>query len=300
MIRPTFSQLAVAAMLAVATLAGCSSNAGFGASPPFQPQAPNPTNPPFAGGTPVPGASAVPTATPTTPLTVDSATARFAYDASAADPVKAPRLVEITFALNNPGASPMPVPNLAVAADTNAPVNIPLSLQAQANQDTVETLVAIAPPKDYSKTKQLSVTFGDGKSSVLAQDTIDFPTDADPVVSELDKKQPVAATSLDDVAVTSISAPGSGLHYDLTFSLTNASNSKASIAFITVTPPKGDPVKIAVPIDQPARTGTAPISVVVPYLGKDAAKAKALPDGKYSIAASDGKNTIASGSGPLL
>jgi len=294
---------AAVATMAAAVLAACSSNAGFGGAPPYQNGAPNPNPTPFAGGgTPFAGTSAEPGETPTTPLTVDSASARVAYDAYAADPVKAPRLVELTFALNNPQATPMPVGDVAIAPD-NAPVtHVALTLQALPQQDTVETLVAIAPPKDPSKTKQIKLTFGDGKGTVLASSSVDYPTATNPTMTALDKKRPNGGLTIDDVSITSISAPGAGLHYDLTFSATNASQSDAAIAYFTVTPPKSGPndvpapVKIAVPIKLPARTEMSAISVVVPY----STKAKTLPSGKYVVEASDGKSTLAQGSGPLL
>jgi hypothetical protein len=287
---------------ALAALAGaCSSNAGFGGAPPYQGGQPNAT--PVQGYTsPYPGESGGPTEAPDTPLTVDSASARFGYDAYAADPVKAPRLVEVSFALNNAQASPMPVSDLAIAADSAKPVHLTLSLQALPNQDTKETLVAIAPPKDYSKTKQLSLTFGDGKGTLLAQDSIDFPTASEPAMTPLDKKRPAGGVTIDDVAVAAIEAPSGGLHYDLTFSATNASASDASIAYFTVTTPKtdkipSDVVKMAVAVKIPARSEMAPISFVVPYAGKS----KTLLTGTYTITASDGKNNIiAQGTGPLL
>lgn len=291
---------ALAAAASSALVAACSSNAGFGGAPPY-PGAPNPT--PYQGGaTPFGGGSPGPTDQPDTPLTVDSASARFAYDAYAADPVKAPRLVEVTFALGNQNETPMPVADLAVAADKGTPTHVKLSLQALPNQDTVETLVAIAGPKDPSKTKQLALTFGDGKGTMLAVDTIDFPTEADPVITPLDSKRPAGGLSIDDVAVTSIAAPGNGLHYDVTFSATNASKNDISIATFIITPPTNDtdkvasPAKVVVPIKIPARTEMAAISIVMTYSGKS----KALPSGKYEVDASDGKSTIAQANGPLL
>jgi hypothetical protein len=284
-------------------VAACSSNAGFGGAPPYPGGQPNAT--PYQGGpgaTPFGGGSPGPTPPPDTPLTVDSASARFAYDSYAADPVKAPRLVEVTFALNNSNETPMPVADLAIAADKNPPTHVKLALQALPDQDTVETLVAIAGPKDPSKTKQLALTFGDGKGTMLAEDTIDFPTASDPAITQLDSKRPAGNLTIDDVAVTSLNAPGSGLHYDVTFSATNASKTDASIAAFIVTPPTNatdkvaSPVKIAIPIKVPARTEMAAISIVMTYSGKS----KTLPTGKYEVDASDGKSTIAQASGPLL
>lgn len=297
--------IALSALVAVvfsAAVAACSSNAGFGGAPPYPGGQPNPTPYQPGGATPFGGGSPGATAQPDTPLVVDSASARFAYDAYAADPVKAPRLVEVTFALNNSDETPMPVADLAIAADKGTPTHVKLSLQALPDQDTVETLVAIAGPKDPSKTKQLALTFGDGKGTLLAADTIDFPTAADPVITQLDSKRPAGSLTIDDVAVTSITAPGSGLHYDLTFSATNASKNDISIAAFIVTPPTNDtdkvpsPVKVAIPIKIPARTEMAAISIVMTYSGKS----KTLPSGKYEVDASDGKSTIAQANGPLL
>jgi len=292
---------ALVAAISSAAVAACSSNAGFGGAPPYPGGQPNPTPYQGNGANPL-GGSPGPSAQPDTPLTVDSANARFAYDSYAADPVKAPRLVEVTFALNNSNETPMPVADLAIAVDKATPTHVKLSLQALPDQDTVETLVAIAGPKDPSKTKQLALTFGDGKGTMLAADTIDFPTASDPVMTQLDSKRPVGGLTIDDVAVTSLNAPGSGLHYDVTFSATNASKADASIAAFIVTPPTNDtdkvasPVKVAIPIKVPARTEMAAISIVMSYSGKS----KTLPSGKYHIAASDGKSTIAQASGPLL
>lgn len=291
---------ALVAAVFYAAVAACSSNAGFGGAPPY-PGAPNPT--PYQGGaTPFGGGSPGATPPPDTPLTVDSASARFAYDAYAADPVKAPRLVEVTFALNNSNETPMPVADLAIVADKGTPTHVKLALQSLPDQDTVETLVAIAGPKDPSKTKQLALTFGDGKGTMLAVDTIDFPTGTDPIMTPLDSKRPAGNLTIDDVAVTSITSPGSGLHYDVTFSATNSSKNDISIATFIVTPPTNDtdkvasPVKVAIPIKIPARTEMAAISVVMTYTGKS----KTLPSGKYEVDASDGKSTIAQASGPLL
>ena len=292
----TLIRAAVAALLSVATIAGCSSGAGFGGAPPYQGGQQPVGTPPGGYVSPYPGESPDVSPTPTTPLNVDSATARFAYDASAADPVKAPPLIEVTFALSNDQSSPLPVGDVAVAADTAPPTHVAVSLQAVPNQDTVETIIAVAPPKDYSKTKKLALTFGDGKGKMQAQDSIDFPTTLAPTMTALDKKQAAGGLSIDDVSISSIQSPGSGFHYDLTFSATNASTSDASIAFFTVTPPKSDTVKIVIPVKIPARTEMAPISIVVPYVGKS----KTLPSGTYVVTASDGKTTTAQGSGPLL
>jgi len=298
-VESTFTRAALATILAAATIAGCSSGAGFGGGPPSYPVGQQPGGPTPANGygaSPFPGESPDQSPTPTTPLGVDSATARFAYDASASDPVKSPPLVEVTFALGNDGPSPLPVGDVAVAADTAAATHVPVSLQAVPDQDTVETIIAVAPPKDYSKTKQLALTFGDGKGKMLAQDSIDFPTTLAPTMTALDKKQSPGGVTIDDVSVSSLQAPGSGFHYDLTFSATNASTADASIAFFTVTPPKSDSVKIVIPVKIPARSEMSPISIVVPYVGKS----KTLPSGSYAVTASDGKTTIAQGSGPLL
>lgn len=304
MIRPSFPR--VAALTAVVAIsvsaAACSSNAGFGGAPPYPPGQTNATpynagaTPPFGSGSPGP------TDAPDTPLSVDSANARFAYDSYAADPVKAPRLVEVTFALNNQNDSAMTVGDLAIAADKATPTHVKMSVQALPNQDTVETLVAIAGPKDPTKTKQLALTFGDGKGQLLAEDTIDFPAATDPVMTPLDSKRPAGGLTIDDVAVTPLNAPGPGMHYDVTFSATNASKNDASIAAFIVTPPTNDtdkvasPVKLAIPIKVPARTEMAAISIVMTYSGKS----KTLPTGKYEVDASDGKSTIAQASGPLL
>ncbi len=294
--RASIAGYLACAALAAALVAACSSNAGFGGTPPYQGGQPNQTPSQNGAASPFDGETSQPEATPQTPLSVDSASARLAYDAYAADPVKAPRLVEVTFALSNPQASPMPIGDLAITPDNAKATHVALSLQALPQQDTVETLVAVAPPKDASKTKQLALTFGDGKGTMLAQDTVDYPTSSDVTMTPLDKKAPAGGLSIDDVSVSSISAPGSGLHYDLTFSATNAGTSDVSIAYFTVTPPKSDAVKIAIPVKVAARSEMAPISIVVPYNGKS----KTLPTGKYEVDASDGKSTLASNSGPLL
>jgi hypothetical protein len=306
--RTSSSLAALAVLLAFSAIAGCSSGAGFGSPPPYPPA-------PQAGSTVQPGSSGQngnegpdSSPTPETPLSVDSATARFAYDASAADPVKASRLVEVTFALASTLASPMPVPNVAIAADKAPAVNIPLTLTAAPGQDTVETMVAVASPKDDTDTKSLELTFGDGKKLVLAGDTIDYPDHDDPAMTPLDDKVKAGGVSLDDVAITPLLSPIGGLHFDLTFSITNASKKDANIAAFTVIPPKeppakqGDqpqayPVRFVIPIDVTARSSMDPMSVVIPYYGK----AKTLPSGTYDLVATDKSgNSIAQNSGPLL
>ena len=62
------------------------------------------------------------------------------------------------------------------------------------------------------------------------------------------------------------------------------------------TAPYLEQVRVQIPVKIPARTEMAPISIVVPYSGKS----KTLPAGKYGVTASDGKSTLAQGSGPLL
>lgn len=302
-----FIALAAAAALA---LGACSSGSGFGSPPPY-PNGPQPgqTNQPEGSGGNNNNQNPNASPTPNTPLSVDSASARFGYDASAADPVKAPHLVELTFALQNPTAASMQVSSVAIAADDNPATNVALALSAAPKIDTQETMVAVAAPSDDSDTKNLTLTFSNlTTKGPVAEDTIDYPQDDGSTMTDLDSKVAVGAPTLDDIAITPIIAPGKGLHFDLTFSMTNPSKKDVNVVSFTITPPKepaakpGDqptayPVKIVIPTTVPARNEMAPVSIVVPYEGK----AKSLPAGTYDLVASDKNgNPIAENSGPLL
>src|SRR5207253_9431530 len=118
--------------------------------------------------------------------------------------------------------------------------------------------VAVPSPKEPAKAKQIALTFGNGKGPMLAQTSIDFPANFDVALTPLDKKRPAGGVTVDDVAISRVNvAGGGGLRYDCTFSLTNASAKKVSVTSFTVTPPKGDAVKVALPVELPGRTETA-------------------------------------------
>jgi len=91
-----------------------------------------------------------------------------------------------------------------------------------------------------------------------------------------------------------VTGPGSGLHYECTFGLVNASGVKVVIDNFTVTPPKGSPVTIAVPITVPSRTSSSLTTFVLPYSGKS------LPGGKYTLTANSANSPLAQATTGLL
>jgi hypothetical protein len=287
----------VIAVLAVAS-AACSANGGFGSPNPMPPQQAYPGQPLGAtplpsGASPNPLVSAGPTSSPDT-IYLSSDVVRAAYDGSAADPVKAARLLEITIGFKNPTVDPDSLSTLTVATDGDPAgkrLGIPLTIPAGKASDIV--VVGVSLKQDFAKVKHVTLTFDNPDGDNLATTTVDPPS-LTLTFTPLDKKVPTGSLSIDGIDFSHVSGPGSGLHYECTFGLTNASGAKVSIDSFIVTPPKGSPVTIPVPVDVPSRTSSSLLTIIFPYSGKS------LPAGKYTVTANAANNPLAQATSGLL
>lgn len=295
------SALSVAAALcaAAALFTACSQNAGFAPPPVPGPPQPGPQSSGMPNGSPQPLASgmlsnASPGATSASSLVqIVSATGRYAYDGAESDPVKAPRYLELAFALKNTATKAITISKISVGGDAGATLGdakLAMTLTSGATSDV--TIVAFKMKKDSPFIKTATMTFIDdaGKTQVIG--TADLPPTDLPFVP-LDTKDPKGGLSVDGVEVTAVQAAG-GLHYEMTFALTNAGDNKVDLDGFSIGAPKSNASKAAIPVTIPARTTTGFISVVMPYKGK------ALPDGDYAINAVNGSTTVAKATGSML
>lgn len=300
------------AFAASALLAACSTNAGFG-TPATGPQPVGPGNYPNGvmtsplpsgsilptGGTlgvmaePTASASPLATASPLpNTLTIEGASLHLAYDGSAADPVKAPRQLELAFALQNTMPKAVKISDIKVKTDTAIVGDEPVSVVAPANQTSQAAFVTLKTADDPQKYKQLKIDFLDDTKKVISSQTLDVPQ-PDFAFTPLGEKHPKGGVSIDSVEISRV-AEAAGLHYECTFSLTNAGTTPAQISHFEITPPKGPTVKVAIPLTVPARSTSGFVSIVLPFSGK------ALPAGTYAVAAMQGKTSVAKGSSILL
>ena len=292
-------------------LAGCSTNAGFGTPV----SGPNPVNNPNPYGPPGPGASgsimpyegrlgAMPTSTPygsptptPTPIpntiSIVGAALRLAYDGSAKDPVKAPRLLELSFALQNTTKNAAKVTSVAAYADKTALGSSPVTVTAAAGETSEVAAVALKTSDDPMKYKEVMVNFLDDAKKMIGSAKLDVPP-IDTGFTSLDEKHPKGPFSIDSAEISSIGI-GPGLSFECTFAVTNATGSSVSVTQFEITPPKGDSVKLAIPLAVPARSVSGFVSIVVPYTG-----AKSLPSGSYIIRAVQNGTTAAKASAVLL
>jgi hypothetical protein len=288
----------VVAVLALASSA-CSANGGFGSPNPMPPPQAYPGGQQFAaspvpsGGSPNPFVSPGPTSSPDS-IYLSSTVLRAAYDGSATDPVKAARLLEITFGFKNPTIDPDTLSTLTVATDGDpAGRRLGMSLKIPAGKSSDIDVVAVALKQDFAKVKHVMLTFDNPDGDNLAGSTMDPPA-LTLTFTPLDSKQPTGALSIAGIDFSHVDGPGSGLHYECTFGFVNASGAKISIDSFTVTPPKGSPVTVAVPVDVPSRTTSSLMTIIFPYSGKS------LPEGKYTVTANAANNPLAQATTGLL
>ena len=295
--------LPTAALLTAAAIAAaCSQNAGFSAPPvPGPPVPANAQAAPLPSGSPgaypgnnavAPGASASPAAA-SQALTVVSATGRFAYDGSESDPMTAPRLLELAFALKNPTAKAITISKLTATGEKNVAVGeakVSLTIPPGATSDVV--LIAFKPTKDAMYVKTVTMTFADDKGAALAAGNADLPPTDLPFVP-LDVKDPQGGLTVDGVEVSAVQL-GSGLHYEVTFAMTNAGQTKADLNAFSIAPPKSPAARVSLSLTIPPRTTTGFISVILPFKGKS------LPDGDYAVNVLNGTTSIAKATGVLL
>lgn len=302
--RLPFYRALAAASLAI-IIASCAATGGFGNTPPTYPQqpgganpnqlrpAPGPTGSAFQVPSPTGSASpASPTPAPKPTIEVQGASARFGYDGSADDPAKA-KLVELSFAVKNTTTTKASFAGLTLRAGDAEAASLPTPIVAPPNGIAQSFSVALKPKFELAPVKQMTVGLTDETGKVVASATIDGAP-ADTTSAPLDEKHPSGGVTIDAVEVSRIEAPGAGFHYVVTFALTNASNLKIDVASLLVSPPKGSPAKVHLPLTLPPRTTTSFVSLIVPYDGKT------LPKGEYTITALAGAAAVAKGSGPLL
>jgi hypothetical protein len=300
MSKSAFS-VAAALCAAAALFTACSQNAGFGSPPVPGPPAPGPqsSGQQQLNGSPGPlasGALANSSAPPgsSDALTVVSATGRYAYDGSEADPSKAPRFLELAFALKNPSAKAITLSKLSVASDAGVAIGdakVTITIAPGATTDV--TLVAFKTKKDAGYVKAVTMSFEDDKGIKLTSGNADLPPTDLPYVP-LDVKDPKGGASVDGVEVSTVQVASGGLHYEVTFALTNAADTKVDIDGFSIAPPKAAMIKAAIPLTIPPRTTTGFISIVMPFKGKS------LPDGDYAVNAVNGSATVAKSTGAML
>jgi hypothetical protein len=302
--------LGLALMLVVA---GCSTNAGFGTpvSGPNPVNNPNPYGPqpgptasgsvmPYEGrpggiepiGTPYGSPQPSPTAMPNT-ISIVGAALRLAYDGSAKDPVKAPRVLELSFALQNTTKNAAKVTSVAAYADKTALGTSPVTLKAAAGQTSEVAAVALKTSDDPMKYKEIMVNFLDDTKKMIGSAKLDVPPQ-DTSFTSLDEKHPKGPFSIDSAEISSIRI-GQGPSFECTFAVTNATSSAVSVTQFEIKPPKGDTVKLTIPLSVPPRSVSGFMSIVVPYTG-----GKNLPSGSYTIRAVQNGMTAAKASAVLL
>jgi hypothetical protein len=278
-------------------LAGCSTNAGFGTpvsgpnpvsnNNPYGQTVPGPTGSgslpydarPGVGPLNTPYGSPTPTPTPApNTLSLVGPALRLAYDGSAKDPVKAPRVLELSFALQNTTKNGAKISAVAAYADKTSLGTSPVAVTAAAGQTSAVVAAALKTSDDPAKYKEMMLTFLDDSKKMIASQKLEVPA-LDTSFTSLDEKHPKGPFSIDSAEISPISV-GQGLSFECTFALTNATASNVSVTQFEIKPPKGDSMKLAIPLDVPARSVSGFISIVVPYTG-----GKSLPTGSYSIRA---------------
>lgn len=240
-----------------------------------------------------PAPSPVPTATPMpNTLTIEGASLHLAYDAAAPDPVKAPRLLELAFALQNTTKKAEKITSVKLESDKIPVGDTAVAVNAPANQTSQAALVTVKVADSPGKYKQLTIDFLDAANKTISTQTLDVPQQ-DFSFNPLGEKHPKGGVTIDSVEVSRV-AGATGLHYDCTFALTNAGATPAGITGFTVAPPKGPSVTIPMTLSVPPRSTSGFVSFVVPFSGKS------LPTGTYTVTAMQNKTTVAKGVSSLL
>ena len=293
-------------------VAGCSTNAGFGTPV----SGPNPvSNPNPYGAQPAPGASGSvmpydarpgsqpvgnpfgspppsPSPIPNT-ISIVGAALRLAYDGAAKDPVKAPRMLELSFALQNTTKNAAKVTSVAAYADKTALGTSPVVVTAAPGQTSEVAAVALKTSDDPMKYKEVMVNFLDDTKKMIGSAKLEVPP-MDTSFTSLDDKHPKGPFSIDSAEISSIRI-GQGPSFECTFAVTNATASSVAVTQFEIKPPKGDAVKLTIPLSVPPRSVSGFMSVVVPYTG-----GKSLPSGSYTIRAVQNGATAAKASAVLL
>ncbi|MBC5806714.1 MAG: hypothetical protein DLM53_05155 [Candidatus Eremiobacter antarcticus] len=319
----TLNRIASAACTVAAAFAlcmtACSTNAGFGTpssgAPPLNNGYPqNGAMPLPSGASPLPSGAvsgpynlgpnggpgqpqagsspaAMPSALPDT-VSIAGATLHLAYDGAATDPMKAARILEVSFALQNTTSSAKKVSSISVASDTGVLGTRKISVSASPNQMSAVALVTVRTSDDPRKFKQLKVDFLNDAGKSIASSTLDVPV-IDQSVTPLDEHHPKGDVSIDSVDVSRVDA-NMGQKYEVTFAVTNPTNAQVSITHLAIAPPKGAVARVVLPLNIAARSVSSFVSVVLPYNGKS------LPAGSYTVSAMKNSTTVAKASSSLL
>jgi hypothetical protein len=293
-------------LAAAAMLAACSTNAGFG-TPATEPQPMGNGYPqqgmsspgPMVSGMYYPNPLASPSSSPLpspTPvpntLSIAGAALRLAYDGTAKDPVKAPRLLELSFALQNTTQNAAKISTVSARSGSVLFPDASVTVTAPANQTSQVASLVVKSPDDPQKYKTILFSFLDDQKKLIGSANLDVPM-TDESFTSLDEKHPKGTLSIDGAEVSPISF-GQGLFFECTFAVTNPSLMPASISEFDIKPPKGPVIRVAVPLVAPMRAASGFISMVVPYDGKT------LPSGDYIITAQQNGLILASASAVLL
>jgi len=292
-------------------LAGCSSGAGFGSpasgpnpvQPYGQPMGVSPTpmvsgsgepfipgqEPPFAqpGGPP----TATPTPAPNS-ITIVGPALRLAYDGSAKDPVKAPRMLELSFALENTTQNPAKVSSVVAHSGSTALGTSPIKVSAAPGQTSEVVALVLKTSDDPSKYKDVDLSFLDDAKKMVGSSKLDVPP-METQFTSLDEKHPKGPFSVDSLEISPINV-GKAPHFECTFALTNATGSPVSVTEFDVKPPKGDTIKVYMLLPVPARSVSGFLSLVLPYNGD------AVPSGTYTVTAMQTVNVAGRATAVLL
>ncbi|HEV2037426.1 MAG TPA: hypothetical protein VGQ96_02380, partial [Candidatus Eremiobacteraceae bacterium] len=199
---------------------------------------------------------------------------------------------ELSFALQNTTQNGAKVASVAVYADKATLGTTRVAVTAAAGQTSEVMSVALKTSEDPLKYKDLMLNFLDDSKKMIGSVKLDAPA-LETIFTSLDEKHPKGLFSIDSVEISHIGG-GKSTQFECTFALTNASAAAVSVNEFAIKPPKGDAVKIAIPLGVPARSASGFISIVVPYNGKS------LPAGNYSVSALQNGTTAAKASAVLL
>jgi hypothetical protein len=289
-------------------LAGCSTNAGFGTpatgpnpvQPYGQPMGVSPT--PMLSGSALPYIPGElpegPGAGPTTPtpapnsISIVGPALRLAYDGSVKDPTKAPRMLELSFALENTTQNAAKVSNVVAHSGSTALGTSPISVSAAPGQTSEVVALVLKTSDDPSKYKDVDLSFLDDAKKMVGSAKLDVPP-METQFTSLDDKHPKGPFSIDSLEISSINV-GKSPHFESTFALTNASSIPMTVTEFDIKPPKGNTIKVALLLPVPARSVSGFISFVLPYDGQ------AVPSGNYTITAMQSVNAEARATAVLL
>ncbi|MDQ2818566.1 MAG: hypothetical protein M3T49_10235 [Candidatus Eremiobacteraeota bacterium] len=190
---------------------------------------------------------------------------------------QADRLIDVAFALKNPGTKPWTVRSVSLSADGKPLGSSPLAISALPGQTTQVWAAAIqlGREQDPAKFAHLDLLFADDHGKALARSTVDAPR-VGTLFAPLDESHPAGPATLDSMDVERVEGFGRRPHFEVSFAVANPGKDKLTVAKITIAPPKGRSEDAQLNLEVPPRTATGVLTVVLPYPGKT------LPLGKYA------------------